>query len=86
MPAVYTTTLHLSQLSGGQKVSILFWQKHRIYAVLPIHTQTKSDMFFKEMGPGGAWFVSLLSCYQVIIRDDVSSVWVLGEVGVIALV
>jgi hypothetical protein len=88
MPAVYTTTLHLSKLSGGQKSVHTFLAKaqNTRYAVLPIHIQTKSDMFFKEMGSGGAWFISLLSCHQVIIRDGVSSVWVLGKVGVIALV
>jgi hypothetical protein len=59
MPAVYPTALHLSKLSGGRKSVYTFLAKaqNTRYAVLPIHTQTESDMFFKEMGPGGAWFV-----------------------------
>ena len=43
---------------AAEKVPTLFLAKAQgtRYAVLPIHTQTESDLFFKEVGPGGTWF------------------------------
>ncbi len=56
-PPVYSTTLHLSRLSGSRKniFTFLAHAQNTKYAVVPIYTKSESDMFFKEVSPGGAW-------------------------------